>query len=74
MDVGGSQELGGFENNCLFGSMTLIGLLDRIPLHRWPVYILTIRLFTTGPVLAQFVLFPTNNVLSMWAKRHLPAA
>ena len=40
VDVGGSQELGGFdEKTRLFESKTLICLLDQVPLHRWPVYV-----------------------------------
>ena len=63
MDVGGSQELGGFEKEHLFGSMTLIGLLDRVPLHRRPVYVFTTQLFTTGPVSAQSSSLPRTSRL-----------
>ena len=42
---------------CLFESRTLICLLGRVPLHRWPVYVSAIGLLATGPVSAQFVLF-----------------
>ena len=65
MDVGGSQELGGFEKKGLFESKTLICLHNQVPPHRQPVYVLAIMHFATGPVSAQFIflLFPCQERL-----------
>ena len=57
---------GGFEKKKhLFESKAPICLLNRVPPHRRPVYILAIGYFTTGPVLAQFIflLFPCQEHL-----------